>query len=158
MQPRQVLSSSIMHLSLPQQACIPCSTPKCSHFSRSCMVWVCCCIPKPTYCSTLAVTDPGACSRPNSTKSQKPLNSQSTYCSRSKMWSKGQGKGSCREEPGMLPSWGAHHLSMPHHSCGMISVRFRLLAIAMAMRTCNTTTTACYCCCTAHHNTLGAFR
>lgn len=68
---------------------------------------------------------------------------QCTYCSRSKMWSRGQGKGSCREEPGMLPSWGAHHLSMPHHSCGMISTRLRLLAMAMAVRTCTTTATTC---------------
>lgn len=54
------------------------------------------------------------------------------------MWSIGHWNGSCREEPGMLLSWGAHQRSMPHHSCGITRVRFRLLAIAMAVRTCHT--------------------
>ena len=43
----------------------------------------------------------------------------------------------------MLPSWGAHQRSMPHHSSGITSVRFRLLAIAMAVRTCHTPTLSC---------------
>ena len=43
----------------------------------------------------------------------------------------------------MLPSWGAHQRSMPHHSCGITSVRFRLLAIAMAVRTCHTPKPSC---------------
>ena len=65
------------------------------------------------------------------------------HCSRSNMWSIGHWNGSCREEPGMLPSWGAHQRSMPHHSCGITSVRFRLLAIAMAVRTCCTPQLSC---------------
>ena len=43
----------------------------------------------------------------------------------------------------MLPSWGAHQRSMPHHSCGITSVRFRLLAIAMAVCTCYTPKLSC---------------
>jgi hypothetical protein len=43
----------------------------------------------------------------------------------------------------MLPSWGAHQRSMPHHSCGITSVRFRLLAIAMAVRTCHIPKPSC---------------
>jgi len=45
-----------------------------------------------------------------------------SHCSRSKMWSMGHWNGSCREEPGMLPSWGAHQRSMPHHSWGITTV------------------------------------
>ena len=32
---------------------------------------------------------------------------------------------------------------MPHHSCGITSVRFRLLAIAMAVRTCHKLQPSC---------------
>ena len=49
----------------------------------------------------------------------------------------GQGKGKARLDPGMLPSWGAHHRSMPHHSCGMTNVLPKLLAMAIAFRICN---------------------
>ena len=61
------------------------------------------------------------------------------------MWSMGHWKGSCKEEPGMLPSCGAHHRSMPHHSCGITSVRFRAVATAIAARTCITRSQAVLC-------------
>ena len=59
------------------------------------------------------------------------------YCSRSRTWSRGQAKGSSRAEPGMMPMWGAHQRSAPHHSWGMTSTRPRAEARAMPMRICS---------------------
>mmetsp|Transcript_13257 Transcript_13257/g.34345 ORF Transcript_13257/g.34345 Transcript_13257/m.34345 type:complete len:350 (-) Transcript_13257:1396-2445(-) len=59
-----------------------------------------------------------------------------TICSRSKMWSIGQGKGSWKCEPGMTPECGAHQRSRPHHSSGITSARPSASEMAMPFRTC----------------------
>lgn len=64
---------------------------------------------------------------------------RSPHLPRSSTWSRGQRKGSSRAEPGMVPVWGAHHRSAPHHMSGITSVLPSTLAIASAFRNCSTT-------------------
>mmetsp|Transcript_40617 Transcript_40617/g.129556 ORF Transcript_40617/g.129556 Transcript_40617/m.129556 type:complete len:270 (-) Transcript_40617:811-1620(-) len=54
----------------------------------------------------------------------------------SSTWSRGQRKGSLPCEPGNTPPCGNHTRSRPHHSCGMMRVRPRAEATAIASRIC----------------------